>query len=117
MDSSIDLRLLLSLGAVLVSVVAASTIVKQKLASVISKLDALQTDYESRLRGLNRRTDKLENLIDLNQQRTDVISHILSPAELAKAHRESARLIEITESNSVRLSKLESMHNGRHPSQ
>ena len=29
MDSSIDLRLLLSLGAVLVSVVAASSIVKQ----------------------------------------------------------------------------------------
>jgi hypothetical protein len=116
MDSSIDLRLLLSLGAVLVSVVAASTIVKQKLASVISKLDALQTDYESRLRGLNRRTDKLENLIDLNQQRTDVISHILSPAELAKANRESARLIVLTESNSLRISKLESMHNGKHPS-
>ena len=39
MDSGIDLRLLLSLGAVLVSVVAASAIVKQKLSSVISKLD------------------------------------------------------------------------------
>ena len=116
MEGAIDLRLLLSLGAILVSVVAASAIVKQKLSSVIIKLDALQTDYESRLRALNRRTDKLENLIDLNQQRTDVISHILSPAELAKANRESARLIVLTESNSLRISKLESMHNGKHPS-
>ncbi len=115
MEGAIDLRLLLSLGAVLVSAVAASAIVKQKLSSVILKLDALQTDYESRLRALNRRTDKLENLIDLNQQRTDVISHILSPAELAKANRESARLIVLTESNSLRISKLESMHNGKHP--
>jgi|TARA_R110000737_G_scaffold9545_2_gene25296 hypothetical protein len=115
MEGAIDLRLLLSLGAILVSVVAASAIVKQKLSSVIIKLDALQTDYESRLRALNRRTDKLENLIDLNQQRTDVISHILSPAELARANRESARLIEITESNSLRISKIEALHNGRHP--
>jgi len=117
MDSAIDLRLLLSLGAILVSVVAASAIVKQKLSSVITKLDDLQKDYESRLRALNHRTDKQENLIDLCRQKTDVIGEILSPKELAKINRESERLIVLTESNSLRISKLESLHNGRHPSQ
>jgi len=117
MDSGIDLRLLLSLGAVLVSVVAASAIVKQKLSSVITKLDELQKDYESRLRALNHRTDKQENLIDLCRQKTEVIGEILSPKELSRINRESERLIVITESNSLRISKLESLHNGKHPSQ
>jgi len=117
MDGAIDLRLLLSLGAILVSVVAASAIVKQKLSSVITKLDDLQKDYESRLRALNHRTDKQENLIDLCRQKTDVIGEILSPKELAKINRESERLIVLTESNSLRISKLESLHNGKHPSQ
>jgi len=117
MDGAIDLRLLLSLGAILVSVVAASAIVKQKLSSVITKLDDLQKDYESRLRALNHRTDKQENLIDLCRQKTDVIGEILSPKELAKINRESERLIVLTESNSIRISKLESLHNGKHPSQ
>ena len=115
MDSGIDLRLLLSLGAVLVSVVAASAIVKQKLSSVITKLDDLQTDYESRLRALNHRTDKQENMIDLCSAKVDVIGDILSPKELAKINRENERLIVITESNSLRISKLEALHNGKHP--
>tara|TARA_R110000744_G_scaffold162053_1_gene278663 strand:- start:129 stop:482 length:354 start_codon:yes stop_codon:yes gene_type:complete len=117
MDGAVDLRLLLSLGAILVSVVAASAIVKQKLSSVISKLDDLQTDYESRLRALNHRTDKQENMIDLCSAKVDVIGDILSPKELAKINRESERLIVLTESNSLRISKLESLHNGKHPSQ
>jgi len=117
MDGAVDLRLLLSLGAVLVSVVAASAIVKQKLASVIALLAELQKDYESRLRALNHRTDKQENLIDLCSAKVDVIGSILSPAELAKINRESERLIVITESNSLRISKLEALHNGKHPSQ
>ena len=117
MDSGIDLRLLLSLGAVLVSVVAASAIVKQKLSSVITKLDELQKDYESRLRALKHRTDKQENMIDLCSAKVDVIGDILSPKELAKINRESERLIVLTESNSLRISKLESLHNGKHPSQ
>ena len=117
MDQAIDIRLLLSLGAILVSVVAASAIVKQKLSSVITKLDELQKDYESRLRALNHRTDKQENMIDLCSAKVDVIGDILSPKELAKINRESERLIVLTESNSLRISKLESLHNGKHPSQ
>ena len=116
MDGSVDIKLLLSLGAMLVSVVSASVIVKQKLAAVIERLDALQKDYESRLRKLDQRTDKQENEIDLNAQKTTVLSSILSPDQLEKQHREMERTVVLAESNTRRIQKLENMHNGKHPS-
>ena len=115
MEGSVDIKLLLSLGAMLVSVVSASVIVKQKLAAVIEQLNALTKDYEARLRSLDQRTDKQENLIDLNSQKTEVLSSILSPAQLEKQHREIERISITTTINAERLSKLEKMHNGKHP--
>ena len=116
MEGSIDIKLLLSLGAMLVSVVSASVIVKQKLATVIEQLNDLKKDYESRLRSLDQRTDKQENLIDLNSQKTEVLSSILSPSKLESQHREIERINIMTHSNSDRLNRLEKMHNGTHPS-
>ena len=115
MEGSVDIKLLLSLGAMLVSVVSASVIVKQKLAAVIEQLNSLSKDYEARLRSLDQRTDKQENLIDLNSQKTEVLSSILSPAQLEKQHREIERISIMTHSNSDRLNKIEKMHNGTHP--
>ena len=123
MDGSVDIKLLLSLAAMLVSVVSASVIVKQKLAAVIERLDALQKDYESRLRKLDQRTDHQENMIDLNQAKTAILSDILAPSRLEKTHREVERIIgsvtavaEKAESNQRRILKIEAMHNGSHPS-
>ena len=116
MEGSIDIKLLLSLGAMLVSVVSASVIVKQKLATVIEQLNDLKKDYESRLRSLDQRTDKQENLIDLNSQKTEVLSSILSPSKLESQHREIERINIMTNNNSDRLNRLEKMHNGTHPS-
>ena len=116
MDGAIDIKLLLSLGAMLVSVVSASVIVKQKLAAVIERLNALQKDYESRLRSLDQRTDKQENMIDLNAQKTQVLSGILSPSSLEKNHREMERILVTSNSNEERIKKLEGLHNGKHPS-
>ena len=115
MDGSIDIKLLLSLGAMLVSVVSASVIVKQKLASVIEQLNDLKKDYESRLRSLDQRTDKQENLIDLNSQKTEVLSSILSPSKLESQHREIERISIMTYNNGHRIDRLEKMHNGSHP--
>tara|TARA_B110000046_G_C12775738_1_gene306818 strand:- start:194 stop:571 length:378 start_codon:yes stop_codon:yes gene_type:complete len=122
MGEAIDIKLLLTIGAMIVSVVTSSVIVKQKLAAVIERLDALQKDYESRLRNLDQRTDKQENEIDLNAQKTAVLSSILSPSQLEKQHRETEKTIgsvaavaEKAESNQRRILKLESMHNGSHP--
>tara|TARA_R110000824_G_scaffold22582_1_gene82522 strand:+ start:245 stop:607 length:363 start_codon:yes stop_codon:yes gene_type:complete len=115
MDGSIDIKLLLSLGAVLVSIVSASVIVKQKLANVIEQLNGLQKDYENRLRSLDQRSDKHENMIDLNSQKTDVLSGILSPAKLETQHREMERILISSEINAERIRKLEGIHNGSHP--
>jgi len=122
MDGAIDIKLLLSLGSVLVAIVTSSVIVKQKLAAVIERLDALQKDYESRLRRLDQRTDKQENMIDLNQAKTAILSDILAPSRLEKTHREVERIIgsvtavaEKAEGNQRRILKIEAMHNGSHP--
>jgi hypothetical protein len=50
MNGAIDIKMLISLGAILVSVVSASVLVKAKLAVVIEQLSLLQKDYEARLR-------------------------------------------------------------------
>ena len=122
MGETIDLRLLLTVGVMIVSVVTSSVIVKQKLSAVIERLDALQKDYESRLRKLDQRTDQQENMIDLGAQKTAVLSSILSPSQLEKQHRETEKTIgsvtavaEKAESNQRRILKLEAMHNGSHP--
>jgi len=118
----LDIKLLITIGVMVVSVVTSSVIVKQKLSAVIERLDALQKDYESRLRKLDQRTDKQENEIDLNAQKTAVLSSILSPSQLEKQHRETEKTIgsvtavaEKAESNQRRILKLENMHNGKHP--
>ena len=53
----------------LISIVSAAAIVKQKLSTVIEQLEKISRDYEDRLRDLDKRTDRQENLIDLNAQK------------------------------------------------
>ena len=122
MDGSIDIKLLLSLASVLVAIVTSSVIVKQKLIVMERRFDALQKDYESRLRNLDQSTDKQENMIALNQAKTSVLSDILAPSNLAQQNREIERIIgsviavDVTcKSNERRILKLESLHNGSHP--
>jgi len=115
MDGAIDIKLLLALGTMLVSIVSASVLVKAKLSVVIEQVVAMQKDYEARLRSLDQRTDKQENLIDLNAQKTEILSGILSPSALEKQHRETERILVMAESNQRRIMKLEGLHNGKHP--
>ena len=121
MDGSIDIKLLLSLASVLVAIVTSSVIVKQKLIVIERRFDALQKDYESRLRNLDQSTDKQENMIALNQAKTSVLSDILAPSNLAQQNREIERIIGsvsavyvTSQSNERRILKLESLHNGSH---
>ena len=53
----IDAKLIVTLIGMLISIVSAATIVKQKLSSVIDQLNDIKSDYESRLRDLDKRTD------------------------------------------------------------
>lgn len=111
----IDAKLIITVGGMLISIVSAAAIVKQKLSTVIEQLEKISRDYEDRLRDLDKRTDRQENLIDLNAQKTHVLSGIMSPERLEKNNRELERILVMVTNNDDRLSKIEKMHNGRHP--
>lgn len=111
----IDAKLIITVGGMLISIVSAATIVKQKLASVIEQLNDIKSDYESRLRDLDKRTDRQENAIDLNAQKTHVLSSIMSPERLEKNNRELEKILVMANTNGDRITKLEKMHNGKHP--
>lgn len=109
-----DARMLLTVGGIVVSIASAAAIVRQQLATVIRELKDMKSDYESRLRDLDKRTDQQEVAIDLNAQKTSVLSGILSPDKLDKSSREIERISIMARTNESRISHLEKIHNNRH---
>ncbi len=112
---SADLRLLMTVGGMLVSVVSAFVIVKTKLSGVIEQLG----DMEKRLRKLDSTIDKQHTAIETQAQRTHVLSGMLEPSKREKLHRSLER-------NKVEIEHLRrdvdahrreylSAHNGKHP--
>jgi len=110
----LDGKFLITIAGMLISIVSAAAIVKQKLATVIEQLEKISRDYEDRLRDLDKRTDRQENLIDLNAQKTHVLSGIMSPDRLEKSNRELERILLMAKSNETRITHLEKIHNNRH---
>ncbi len=74
-----DARMLLTVGGIIVSIASAAAIVRQQLATVIRELKEMKLDYEARLRDLDKRTDRQEVAIDLNAQKTSVLSGLCRP--------------------------------------
>jgi len=81
--------LLLTAGGMLVSVVSAAVIVRQRLATTIEHL----ADIEQRIRALDNRIDKNSTQLDVLTQRQGVISAMLDPANMERRAREAERLI------------------------
>ena len=106
----LDARMILTLAGMLVSVVSAFVIVKQKLANVIDQLK----DVESRLRNLDKSFDGQEVIVQNHDQRLDVMSSMLAPKEREARARETAS--SGTSNANGADDKLSNMHNGKHPS-
>jgi len=88
MDGAIDIKLMLTLAGMLVSVVSAAAIAKREL-----KLLADQAhDIEIRLRKLDQRVDKLENVVDTTQHRIGILAGMSSPDTMERRHREVEHL-------------------------
>lgn len=88
MDAAIDIKLLLTLAGMLVSVVAAGAVAKREI-----KLLSDQTgDIEQRLRKLDQRVDKLENTISTTEHRLGILASMSSPDTQERRHREIERL-------------------------
>ena len=88
MDGAIDIKLLLTLAGMLVSVVAAASVAKRE----IKLLSDLTSDIEHRLRKLDQRVDKLENTLDTTQHRLGILASMSSPDTQERRHREIERL-------------------------
>ena len=107
----LDGRMILTLAGMLVSVVSAGAIVRQKLSTVIEQL----ADTEQRLRKIDQRIDLLDNGEAVVRQRLDIIAKLNAPDVLEFRHRETQRLLSDTANALERVKHLEVMHNTVHP--
>lgn len=80
----IDLRMLLTLGGTLVSVVSAAAIARQQIKQLTDQIN----DIEIRLRQLDNRLDKNDNNTDSMLQRMGILAGMLSPDTMERRHRE-----------------------------
>lgn len=83
-----DVRLLLTIGGMLVSVVSAAAIAKQQLKTLSEHIQ----DIESRLRKLDTRLDKNDNQTDITIQRLGILAGMLDPPTMDRRSRELERL-------------------------
>ena len=107
----IDLRLILTLAGMGVSVVSAAVIVKTKLAAVIDTL----SDIEHRLRKLDATVDRQQSHMEVASQKLGVLSSMLAPDKMEVRAREVATMQAELSTLGAYVAKLNHMHNGRHP--
>ena len=69
MDGAVDIKLLVTLGGIIVSMAGAAAVAK----SQIQRLTEMLKDMESRMRVQDSRTDRIENTVNTNEQRLGVI--------------------------------------------
>lgn len=113
--SSIDPSLIVTALGMLVSIVSAAAIVRQKLAAVIEQMQ----DMENRLRKSDTRIDKSEVHQSTNEQRVSVLSTMLSPERRQILHERLATLeancLTLRRDVDAHRSEYLSAHNGKHP--
>ena len=101
MDGSVDIRLIVTVGGILFSVVGAAAIARYQI--------------KFRMRTLDRSTDMHEVEIQKNAQRLEVISGMLSPKEREVSARETAIMLTLIKKLEDDMGILKKMHNGTHP--
>ena len=115
MEGVVDVKLLITLGGVGVSVIGTAAVARAQISRLMEQLK----DVEARLRQADSRTDKLENEASTQVNRLDVIAGMLSPGEREKYARMSERhevtLKWLEKDYDRRVSGLETMHNHDHP--
>ena len=111
MDGSIDIRLIVTLAGMLVSVAGAAAVAKMQLKIINDQLK----DIESRLRTMDKRIDRNDNQTDLADQRIKILADMNSVPERDKLSRAVEKTEVLMPLLSQRIDKLEQMHNGQHP--
>ena len=85
---AVDLRLVLTIGGMAASVVAASAVAKAS----IKNLQEQTMDFEKRLRSLDTRIDKLTTQIETLTQRVGVLVSMNDPPTMERRSREIERI-------------------------
>ena len=115
MEGVVDVKLLITLGGVGVSVIGTAAVARAQISRLMEQLK----DVEGQLRQADSRTDKLENEASTQVSRLDIIANMLSPGEREKYARMSERhevtLKWVEKDFERRVSKLEKIHNDKHP--
>ena len=83
-----DVRLLLTIGGMLVSVVSAAAIAKQQLKTLSEHIQ----DIENRLRKLDTRLDRNDNQTDITIHRLGILAGMMDPPTMDRRSRELERL-------------------------
>ena len=89
MDGAVDIKLIVSLGGIVVSMAGAAAVAK----SQIQRLTEMLKDMEGRMRVHDNRTDRIENTVNTNEQRLSVIAKMMSPEVMERRARESATVL------------------------
>ena len=84
----IDIRLLVTVGGMAATVIAASAVVKAS----VKVLQDQALDFEKRLRAVDVRIDKATTQIETLAQRQGVISSMMDPNTMERKSREIQRL-------------------------
>jgi len=111
MDGAIDIRLIVTLAGILVSVAGASAVGKMQIKSILYQLK----DIESRIRDIDRRIDLLDTKSEKHDQRLHVLSSMSSPEVLRRDHMQLASALADIDYLKKETERLHKIHNGVHP--
>lgn len=111
MEGAIDIRLIVTLAGILVSVAGAAAVGKMQIKAILDQL----RDLESRLRDIDRRIDLLDTASEKHDQRLHILSSMSSPEILRRDHMQLASALADIDYLKKEAGRLHKIHNGVHP--
>jgi len=107
----LDIRLLVTLGGMAVSVISSFVVVRTKLQQVEKDIN----DTFDRISGLDTRLDANDKNTEVTTQRLNIITSMMAPDTLERRHRETERMKATLDIIVSDVASLKKMHNGNHP--
>ena len=111
MDGTIDMRLIITVVGIIVSMAGAAAVGKMQIKVMLEKID----DTEQRLRVMDRRTDAIETASEKQEQRINILAQMSSPENLRRDHMLIANILADISHLKTASDKMSKIHNGVHP--
>ena len=111
MDGAIDMRLIITVVGIIVSMAGAAAVGKMQIKVMLEKLH----DTEQRLRVMDRRTDAIETSSEKQEQRINILAQMSSPENMRRDHMLIANILADISHLKTASDKMAKLHNGVHP--